>query len=203
MIIYKVRGTPHRQSAKTQAHGIGNSDSDIFTNDELLSDAFKVQEKGVLLEVDCRKYPKGKVNIVLEGSNPSAEGEDDAGGDDSSPAVMVHDIEENFQLQWLKPDEDGNDPRPSKDAFKAQVKGYIKRLNNKLKADGKTEEEIKAFQAGAAPAMKKIIANYDNYDIMMGSSMNAEGMYVLIDFREDGVTPFATYWKDGLVEEKV
>ncbi|KAF3481056.1 uncharacterized protein GIQ15_03815 [Arthroderma uncinatum] len=176
---------------------------DKLTGDELLSDAFKIQDNGVLWEVNCRKYPKGKDSFVLEGANPSAEGEDDAGGDDSGPAVMVHDIEENFQLNWLKPDEDGNDPKPSKDAFKAQIKSYIKKLNNKLKADGKSEDEIKAFQAGAAPAMKKIIANYDNYDIMMGSSMSAEGMYVLIDFREDGITPFATYWKDGLVEEKV
>ena len=74
--------------------------------------------------------------------------------------------------------------------------------------------------------MKKLIANYDNYDVLMGSSMNPEGMYVsshlihasplglpanltvvarhvLIDFREDGITPFATIWKHGLVEEKV
>ena len=74
--------------------------------------------------------------------------------------------------------------------------------------------------------MKKIIANYDNYDVLMGSSMDPNGMYVssllfpglsllelpanitvvrhvLIDFREDGITPFATIWKHGLVEEKV
>jgi hypothetical protein len=27
--------------------------------------------------------------------------------------------------------------------------------------------------------------------------------YVLIDFREDGVTPYATVWKHGLKETKV
>jgi hypothetical protein len=27
--------------------------------------------------------------------------------------------------------------------------------------------------------------------------------YVLIDFREDGITPFATIWKHGLISEKV
>lgn len=27
--------------------------------------------------------------------------------------------------------------------------------------------------------------------------------HILIDFREDGVTPFATLWKHGLVETKV
>lgn len=27
--------------------------------------------------------------------------------------------------------------------------------------------------------------------------------YILIDYREDGVTPYATIWKYGLEEEKV
>jgi hypothetical protein len=33
--------------------------------------------------------------------------------------------------------------------------------------------------------------------------MNGDAMHVLIDFREDGVTPFATVWADGLKEIKV
>jgi Translationally controlled tumour protein len=37
----------------------------------------------------------------------------------------------------------------------------------------------------------------------MGESMNNEGMYILVNFREDGVTPFATIWKHGLEEMKV
>ena len=59
------------------------------------------------------------------------------------------------------------------------------------------------FQSGAAAAVKKILANYDNYDVLMNQSMDPNGMHVLIDFREDGVTPFATVWKHGLEEMKV
>lgn len=69
--------------------------------------------------------------------------------------------------------------------------------------------------------MKKILANWDNYDVLMGQSMDGDAMYVpisclfpcnlkltvsrhvLIDFREDGVTPYATVWADGLKEIKV
>lgn len=104
---------------------------------------------------------------------------------------------------------------------------YIKKVNNKLKENGASEETIKQFQSGAAGAMKKILANYDNYDVLMGSSMDGSAMYVdpafirnrlhiwdvsltllsnrhvLIDFREDGVTPYATLWKHGLTEYKV
>jgi len=44
------------------------------------------------------------------------------GGQDEGPKVMVHDIEEAFQLQWLKVDESGNDMKPSKEAFRAHLK---------------------------------------------------------------------------------
>ena len=36
-----------------------------------------------------------------------------------------------------------------------------------------------------------------------GESQNPEGMCALMDFREDGVTPYMLFFKDGLDEEKV
>ena len=72
----------------------------------------------------------------------------------------------------------------------------------KLKEQGK-DEEAKAFQAGAPGAVKKILANYDNYDLYIGESMDVGSMYVLVDYREDGITPYATVWKYGLEEYKV
>ena len=36
-----------------------------------------------------------------------------------------------------------------------------------------------------------------------GEKMNPEGMCALMDFREDGVTPYILFFKDGLEEEKV
>ena len=80
---------------------------------------------------------------------------------------------------------------------------YIKRLNSKLKAAEDGEAKSKEFQSGAAAALKKLTANVANYDIYMGESMNNEGMYILVNFREDGITPFATIWKHGLQEMKV
>lgn len=94
---------------------------DIISGDEVLSDTYNIVEKdGLLLECDCKKYMKKKnEDFALEGANPSAEeGGDDAGGDDE--AVMVHDIEDQFRLVWLKV-EDG--AKPSKDAFKSHLKG--------------------------------------------------------------------------------
>lgn len=79
---------------------------------------------------------------------------------------------------------------------------YCKKVLEKLKASG-DDQKVKDFQASAQGAVKKIMANYDNYDLYMGESMEEGSMYVLVDFREDGVTPYATVWKYGLEEYKV
>ena len=80
---------------------------------------------------------------------------------------------------------------------------YVKKVLSTLKESGASEEKIKEFQSGAPGAVKKILGNYDNYDMYMGESMAENSMYVLVDFREDGVTPYATIWKHGLEEYKV
>jgi len=80
---------------------------------------------------------------------------------------------------------------------------YMKKVNEALKAKGESDEKIKEFQSGAQNAVKKILANYDNYDMYVGESMEEGQMYILVDFREDGVTPYATVWKHGLEEYKV
>ncbi|OJJ45808.1 hypothetical protein ASPZODRAFT_143686 [Penicilliopsis zonata CBS 506.65] len=173
---------------------------DILSGDELLSDTFKIQttEDGMFYQTDCRKYlKKTNEDFELEGANPSAEDGGDEDGDGSE--VMVHDIEDQFRLVWLKTEEG---LKPSKEAFKSHLKVYAKKLLAKLQESG-NKEAVDQFKAGAGAAVKKILANYDNYDILMGQSMDGDAMHVLIDFREDGVTPFATLWKHGLKENKV
>jgi hypothetical protein len=85
----------------------------------LLSDTFKIQEvDGVLWQCDCRKYLKGSENYELEGANPSAEDNEDE-GDAEGVQTMVHDIEDQFRLVWLKQEEG---MKPSKDAYKSHLK---------------------------------------------------------------------------------
>lgn len=79
----------------------------------------------------------------------------------------------------------------------------MKALVVKMKEAGKDEATIKEFQTGAAAAAKKILGNWDNYDVYKPESMDEGSMYILVDFREDGMTPYATIWKHGLKEEKV
>ena len=80
---------------------------------------------------------------------------------------------------------------------------YMKKVLAKLKEKGEPEENIKAFQTGAAAAVKKILGSYDDYDLFLGESMDPDDMYVMVNYRDDGVTPFATVWRWGLTEYKV
>ena len=79
----------------------------------------------------------------------------------------------------------------------------MKKLVELMKAAGKGDDEVKEFQTGAQAAAKKILGNWDNYDVYKPESMDEGSMYILVDFREDGMTPYATIWKHGLKEEKV
>lgn len=54
--------------------------------------------------------------------------------------------------------------------------GYLKKLNKKLEETGASAESIDEFKKNAPAAMKKIIANYDNYDVLMGASMDGDAM---------------------------
>ena len=65
------------------------------------------------------------------------------------------------------------------------------------------EDKVKEFKSTAPAAVKKIMAHFDDYDLYKGESMEEDSMYVMVNFREDGTTPFATVWKYGLEEYKV
>lgn len=79
----------------------------------------------------------------------------------------------------------------------------MKKVKETMKERGADEAEINAFEKGAAGYAKKIVANFKDYDFYVGESMDPDGMVVLMNYREDGTTPFITVWKHGLKEEKV
>jgi Translationally controlled tumour protein len=81
--------------------------------------------------------------------------------------------------------------------------GYMKNIKKKLEENGSSPEEVKAFEAGAGAFAKKIIANFKDYEFLIGESMDPDGMVLLLNYREDGITPYVTVWKHGLTEMKV
>lgn len=79
----------------------------------------------------------------------------------------------------------------------------MKAVVEKLKSNGASEEDIKAFQTGAAAGVKKILGDFKNYDLYINEDYDPTGMLIAVNYREDGITPFATVWKYGFSETKV
>ncbi|WP_423787568.1 hypothetical protein, partial [Klebsiella pneumoniae] len=42
-----------------------------------------------------------------------------------------------------------------------------------------------------------------DWQFFTGESMNPDGMVVLMNYREDGTTPYMVFWRDGLKEVKL
>ncbi|KAF7879147.1 hypothetical protein EAF04_000346 [Stromatinia cepivora] len=164
---------------------------DIITGDEIISDSYDLKEvDGVVYEVDCSMITVGAVSVDT-GANASAE-EVEEGVEDGEQ--KVNDIVSSFRL---------NSTSFDKKSYLSHLKSYMKAVKEKLKAKGASKEEISKFEKGAAAYAKKIVGGFKDYDFFVGESMDPDGMVVLMNYREDGVTPFVTVWKDGLSEMKV
>ncbi|EMF15586.1 translationally-controlled tumor protein [Sphaerulina musiva SO2202] len=165
---------------------------DIITGDELISDSYDLQEiDGVVYEANCKKITIGPVEVNT-GANASAEGGDEEGAEDSAETKI--DVVYSFRL---------NETSFDKKSYLSHLKGYMKAVKEKLKANGASDEEVTAFEKGAAGYAKKIVANFKDYEFFIGESMDPDGAVILLNYREDGITPFVTIWKHGLKEEKV
>lgn len=95
-------------------------------------------------------------------------------------------------------------PPMDKKAYMVHMKTYLKRLAAKMKENGKSEEDIATFKAQATEVVKRVAKNVGECEIFVGESDEAPeaGMAVIVDYREDGVTPFFMFWEAGLLEEK-
>ncbi|KAJ7180142.1 translationally controlled tumor-associated [Mycena crocata] len=155
---------------------------DIISGDEMFSDAFPVKEvDGIVYEVDCSMItvkPGADVDI---GANPSSEEQEEALEDG---ATQVNNVVFSFRLQSTQFD---------KKSFLGYLKGYMKAVKGKL-----AEDRVADFEKGAAAFAKKVVANFKDYEFYTGENMNPDGMVALLNYREDGVTPYFTFWKDGL-----
>ncbi|KAA1466409.1 translationally controlled tumor-associated [Dentipellis sp. KUC8613] len=164
--------------------------SDILTDDEMFSDAFPIKEiDDIVYEVDCQLVTvKAGADIDI-GANPSEEEQDEALEEGST---QVNNVVHSFRLQSTSFD---------KKSFLTYLKGYMKAVKAKLQETN--PERVEAFEKGAQAFAKKLVANFKDYEFYTGESMNPDGMIALLNYREDGITPYFTFWKDGLKEVKL
>jgi hypothetical protein len=88
-----------------------------------------------------------------------------------------------------------------KKSYLAYIKGYMKKLKAKLQET--KPERVEAFEKGAQNYVKKVIGSFKDWEFFTGESMDPDGMVALLNYREDGTTPYLVMFKDGLEEVKL
>ncbi|PSR83619.1 translationally controlled tumor protein [Coniella lustricola] len=165
---------------------------DKITDDEMISDSYDLKlVDDIVYEADCAMIEEGVGDIDI-GANASAE---EAGDDLADEKIKVNNVVASFRLASTSFD---------KKSYLGYLKGYMKAVKTKLQEEGKSDAEVKAFESGAQKFVKeKLLANFKDYEFYTGESMNPDGMVALLNYREDGVTPYFIFWKHGLSEMKV
>jgi hypothetical protein len=54
----------------------------------------------------------------------------------------------------------------------------MKKVKETMNANGASEDEVKEFEKGAQGFAKKVIANFKDYEFLIGNSMDPDAMYV-------------------------
>merc|ERR1712080_361742 len=152
--------------------------TDALVGDELISDAYDLKlVDDVVYEADCAMITikEGDVDI---GANASAEEAEEAleAGEE-----RVNNIVHSFRL--------------------TETSFYMKAVKAHLQE--KNPERVPPFEKGAAVFAKKVLSNINDWQFFTGESMNPDGMVVLMNYREDGTTPYMVFWRDGLKEVKL
>jgi hypothetical protein len=88
-----------------------------------------------------------------------------------------------------------------KKSYLTYLKGYMKRVKAHLAE--KDPQRVEAFEKSAQTYAKKIVAGFKDWEFYTGDKMDPDAMVVLLNYREDGTTPYLVFFKDGLKVEKV
>ncbi|GAA6030158.1 hypothetical protein JCM8097_009292 [Rhodosporidiobolus ruineniae] len=163
--------------------------TDVLTGDELISDAYDLKlVDDVVYEADCAMITI-KEGAIDTGANASAEEAEEALEEGEE---RVNNIAHSFRLTETSFD---------KKSYMTYLKGYMKAVKAELQE--KNPERVAAFEKGAAVFAKKVLGSFGDWEFLTGESMNPDGMVVLKNYREDGVTPYMVFWRDGLKEVKL
>jgi len=163
----------------------------IISEDEMFSDIYKVtvSKSGLFYEVEGKTITRTEqFDDALIGANASSEEvceTADASSSSGCDIVLNHNLKET-----------GFD----KKSYMAYLKDYCKNIKKNLEENN--PERATEFQEACKVEVKNIIADIKNYQFFTGENMNPDGMVGLLNYREDGITPYMLFFKDGLVAEK-
>jgi hypothetical protein len=166
---------------------------DFLTGDEVLSDSYPIKlVDDIVYECDCSMITIGGAGNIDIGANASAEEAEEAL---EEGAEQVNNVVYSFRLQPTSFD---------KKSYLSHLKGYMKSVKAKLQEKGADADTISAFEKGAQKYVKEtLIPNFKDFEFYTGESMDVDGLVIMLNYREDGVTPYVIVWKHGLDEMKV
>ncbi|XP_066279113.1 translationally-controlled tumor protein homolog [Branchiostoma lanceolatum] len=87
------------------------------------------------------------------------------------------------------------------DGILYEVEGYFKRVHEYLTRV--YPDRVDIFMKDVQFAYGEILDMFKDLQFFIGESKNKEGMVALLNYREDGTTPYMLFFKDGLEEEEV
>jgi len=166
---------------------------DIFSGDELFSDTYKMSlTHNCVYEVVGKYETRTDGEVVLEGSNASAE-EADEGTDANSTSGI--DIVLNHRLT-----ETGFG---AKKDFTVYLKDYMKRVIKHLEENDRAGE-VEEFKKNISEAMKSLLSKFKELQFFTGESMDGDAMVIMCEYKEINgeERPVLMFFKHGLDEEK-
>lgn len=166
----------------------------VITKDELASDSYPTKVvDDIVIELDGKMISiSNAIDESLIGGNKSANPDEPAeeGAADSEERVI--NVVHSHKLQQTAFD---------KKSFQLWLKDYMKALLANLE---KTDPaRVPIFKEKVTNYVKNVVLpKFDEWNFYTGESMNPEGMVVLMNYREDGMTPYFVLFKDGVKEVK-
>ncbi|EUB56524.1 Translationally-controlled tumor protein [Echinococcus granulosus] len=166
---------------------------DFLTGDELFSDAFPIKKiNDHIWEVEGKTIKvKEGVDDALIGANPSTE----EGGEAVEDGVItVINVVYSHQLEEL--------PFSNKKDYTTYLKDYLKLVTKRVAE--KNPEKEKEFQGTVQSYWKDtILKKFEEWQFFRPPNYEAEHQYLIpCNYRDDGVTPYFVFIRDGLEEEK-
>jgi flavodoxin len=167
---------------------------DIITGDEMFSDTYKMKLiDEVLWEVQGKLVSRKAGEVILLGSNPSAEEAEEGAEDGVETGVDVvlnHRLVETFAFG-------------DKKGYTAYLKEYMGKILEKIKERCPDQEHV--FKTNMNKVMKELLGRFKDLQFFTGESMDVDGMVAIMEYREVGSDniPFLMFFKHGLDEEKL
>lgn len=161
----------------------------LLAGDDMFTDAYPMKLlDGVVYEVEGKIVSeKQGIDGALIGANASAEGGDEECVDGVTTGV---DIVLASNLHEVTCD------------FKDIKAIYMKSLKE-WAAKYEDKSECETFKKNALAYLKKMTDLKKDWQFFVGDHWEFNAPVGLLNYREDGVTPYMWFWKDGLITEKV